>query len=231
VFVPIHWSAENSSSGRIGSLVHGTTDPISGQPDSKGTRCIIEPCAFAFDGFVLSRDAVSLSAPFWVRVRLETGWLYKVAFEAEPRPSWADWTARLFAADPTHLLQFSDPQSASYRAAYLRDGCLVGCMFIAAGAALPAWDWLATLFSQPALDDASRRALLAGRTMDGAADQGPLICACFAIGRNRIVSVVAADGCQSVEAIGAALGAGTNCGSCIPELRKIIAGNGARDAA
>jgi assimilatory nitrate reductase catalytic subunit len=51
------------------------------------------------------------------------------------------------------------------------------------------------------------------------------------VGRNQIASAVAADGCLSVEAIGAALRAGTNCGSCIPELRKIIASEGARDAA
>ena len=63
------------------------------------------------------------------------------------------------------------------------------------------------------------------------ADQGPLVCACFAVGRNRIAGAVADDGCQTVEAIGAALRAGTNCGSCIPELRKIIASETARHAA
>ncbi len=104
-------------------------------------------------------------------------------------------------------------------------------MFVAAGAPLPAWDWLASLLGQSALDDASRRALLAGRAIGGAVDQGPLICACFAVGRNQIASAVAADGCLSVEAIGAALRAGTNCGSCIPELREIIASEGARHAA
>ena len=31
--------------------------------------------------------------------------------------------------------------------------------------------------------------------------------------------------------LGAALRAGTNCGSCIPELRKIIASEATRDAA
>ena len=226
IFVPIHWSNENSSSGRVGTLVHGTTDPISGQPDSKGTRCSIEPCAFAFDGFVLSRELISLVAPFWVRIRLEAGWLYKIAFEAEPQQSWADWTARLFAVESTRLLQLSDAQNASYRAAYLRNGHLVGCMFVAAGTPLPAWDWLASLLGQSALDNASRRALLAGRAVGGSVDRGPLICACFAVGRNQVASAVAADGCLSVEAIGASLRAGTNCGSCIPELRRIIASEG-----
>lgn len=72
---------------------------------------------------------------------------------------------------------------------------------------------------------------LAGRASDGSADQGPIICACFAVGRNRIQQSIAADGCHSVEAVGAALRAGTNCGSCIPELRRVIASETARDAA
>jgi assimilatory nitrate reductase catalytic subunit len=96
---------------------------------------------------------------------------------------------------------------------------------------LPAWEWLASLLGQSALDSASRRALLAGRAIDGAVDQGPLVCACFAVGRNRIVSAISADGCLSVDAIGATLRAGTNCGSCIPELRKLIASEGARHVA
>ncbi|MBK8176773.1 MAG: molybdopterin-dependent oxidoreductase [Rhodospirillales bacterium] len=231
IFVPIHWSDENSSSGRIGAVVHGTTDPISGQPDSKATPCRIEPCEFAFSGYVLARQQISMPAPFWVQIRLGAGWLYKVAFDAEPRPSWPEWTARLFSAEPAHLLTLSDPQNASYRAAYLRNGDLIGCLFVAARAPLPAWDWLAGLLGQSALDDVSRRALLAGRTTSGAVDQGPLVCACFAVGRNQIASAVAVDGCSSVDAIGAVLRAGTNCGSCIPELRKIIASEGVCDAA
>ena len=59
----------------------------------------------------------------------------------------------------------------------------------------------------------------------------PTLQHCFAIGRNRITQAITADGCQSVEAIGAALRAGTNCGSCIPELRRIITSETARHAA
>jgi len=235
VFAPIHWSDENTSQGRIGALVHGVTDPISGQPDSKATRCSIAPAGFAFEGFVLMRQptrvAAAIPAPFWVRVRLDGGWLIKVAFDAPPEPSWAGWTAALFATEPGHLLQFSDPQAQSFRAAYLDDGQLSGCAFIAADTALPGWDWLAGLLKSERLDPASRRALLAGRAIDGAADEGPLICACFAVGRNRIAQAVTEGGCRSVEEIGATLRAGTNCGSCIPELRKIIASEATRDAA
>jgi assimilatory nitrate reductase catalytic subunit len=231
IFAPIHWSAENSSESRIGALVHGFTDPISGQPDSKATPCTIGPCAFAIEGFVLSHERLRLEAPYWVGVRLERGWLYRIAFQAEPEPSWSDWSARLLGVDPVQLLHLSDPQSTCYRAASVCDDRLVGCLFIAEHGHLPGWDWLARMLGEPVNDDAQRRGLLAGRASDGIADHGPIICACFAIGRNRIAQAVAADGCDTVDAIGAALRAGTNCGSCIPELRRIIASETARHAA
>jgi assimilatory nitrate reductase catalytic subunit len=231
VFAPIHWSAENASEGRIGALVHGQTDPISGQPDSKATPCTIAPFAYAIEGFVLSLDRLSLAAPYWVGIRLENGWLYRIAFQAAPEPSWSDWAARLFEVDPTSLLQLSDPQSACYRAALVCDDRLAGCLFVAGHGHLPGWNWLARMLGEPVTEDAERRGLLAGRASDGIADHGPIICACFAIGRNRIAQAVAADGCHSVEAIGGALRAGTNCGSCIPELRRIIASETPRHAA
>jgi assimilatory nitrate reductase catalytic subunit len=231
VFAPIHWSAENASEGRIGALVHGLTDPISGQPDSKATPCAIEPVAFATEGFVLSRDLLPLEAPYWVRIRLETGWLYRIAFQAEPEVSWGDWAAQLFAAEKARLLLLSDPQSACFRAAYLCDDRLVGCLFIAEHGQLPGWDWLARMLGQPVREDAERRSLLAGRASDGIVDHGPIICACFAIGRKRIAQAITNEGCSSVEAIGATLRAGTNCGSCVPELRRIIVSEVARNAA
>ena len=38
VFAPMHWTDQFTSSGPIDRLVHAKTDPVSGQPDLKGTR-------------------------------------------------------------------------------------------------------------------------------------------------------------------------------------------------
>lgn len=66
-------------------------------------------------------------------------------------------------------------------------------------------------------------AILAGHPGEAAPDRGAILCACFEIGVNTITRAIARDGLLSVEAIGAALGAGTNCGSCRPELRALLA--------
>jgi assimilatory nitrate reductase catalytic subunit len=66
-------------------------------------------------------------------------------------------------------------------------------------------------------------ALLAGRPGAGVADPGPTICACLNVGLNTITAAIAAQNLRSVEQIGAALQAGTSCGSCRPELAALLA--------
>jgi len=64
--------------------------------------------------------------------------------------------------------------------------------------------------------------LLSGKSVDGLASAGPIVCACFGVGRSTILAAIAA-GAGSPAEIGVQLKAGTNCGSCIPELKRLIA--------
>jgi assimilatory nitrate reductase catalytic subunit len=64
--------------------------------------------------------------------------------------------------------------------------------------------------------------LLSGKSADGVASDGPVVCACFGVGRNAICGAIA-EGSRTAAEIGAKLKAGTNCGSCIPELKRLIA--------
>ena len=49
-----------------------------------------------------------------------------------------------------------------------------------------------------------------------------MVCACFQVGREAVREAVAGGGATSVADIGRTLRAGTNCGSCLPELKRII---------
>ncbi|OYW40503.1 MAG: hypothetical protein B7Z45_04205, partial [Azorhizobium sp. 12-66-6] len=51
---------------------------------------------------------------------------------------------------------------------------------------------------------------------------GPLVCACFGVSAGAISAAIAA-GDGDAAAIGARLKAGTNCGSCLPEIAQILA--------
>jgi assimilatory nitrate reductase catalytic subunit len=69
-----------------------------------------------------------------------------------------------------------------------------------------------------------RGGILAGVQPGEAADSaaGRTICACFAVGLRTLQAAIDERRLDSVEAIGTALKAGTNCGSCIPELKQIL---------
>ena len=86
-----------------------------------------------------------------------------------------------------------------------------------------------TVFAADALNDDQRRMLLSGKSVDGLASAGPIVCACFGVGRTTILAAIAA-GTASADEIGAQLKAGTNCGSCIPELKRLITQTSAADS-
>jgi assimilatory nitrate reductase catalytic subunit len=63
---------------------------------------------------------------------------------------------------------------------------------------------------------------LAGSSGKGVKTTSKIVCSCFAVSEDSIRAAVAADGLTNIAQIGARLKAGTNCGSCIPELKKLL---------
>ncbi|WP_295883366.1 nitrate reductase [uncultured Thiohalocapsa sp.] len=224
VFVPMHWSDSLARLARADALVNPALDPMSGQPELKHTPVRVRPFRAAWYGFVLSRARVTLDEPdYCVAVRAEHHWRCEIA-GAEPVDDWAAW-ARWYLGDDGDWLDFGDATHGRYRGARLLDGRLQACLFVAPTPDLPRSGWLAGLFGQQQLDAAARISLLAGRPPRGQTDAGETVCACFNVGMNTIVDAIQSARLTSAEAIGTALQAGTNCGSCIPELNKLLAAN------
>jgi assimilatory nitrate reductase catalytic subunit len=73
--------------------------------------------------------------------------------------------------------------------------------------------------------------MLSGRSTDGLASAGPVVCACFGVGLAAIRVALQSGAATDVEGIGAALRAGTNCGSCLPEIKRIVLDAGSDQAA
>ena len=96
---------------------------------------------------------------------------------------------------------------------------LVFALYLSPEPVLVSRQWAVSLLAHPP----ERRAdALAGRPGLDRPDGGAIVCACFQVGINSIGEAIA-NGCHTVEAVGAALKAGTNCGSCRSEIRSIIA--------
>ena len=161
------------ASGRIGALVHGATDPISGQPDSKATAACIAPVRFRYRGFIVSRSLLSLDCAYWVRVPERGGWLYLVAMDGPAGAAWSEWFLGLTGTPEGDFLELSDRHSDSYRAASVHDGRLHAAIVITAGGDLPPSTWLAELLDDIAIDRDTRRALLAARMPEHASIRAP----------------------------------------------------------
>jgi assimilatory nitrate reductase catalytic subunit len=221
LFAPIHWSSETASSARVGELVTSATDPFSGQPESKATPVSVEPIAFAFRGFALTHETLAIPGEtWWARVTVANGAGLLIASNEAPS-LWRERAQTMFGAD-AELAEYYDGPRQSYRAAAFVNGRLTGAFFIGPAQAAAQWETVKSLFEAEALGDAQRRAVLSGKSTDGLPDPGPVICACFGVGLNVIRAALESGAASNAEEIGKALRAGTNCGSCLPELRRIV---------
>ena len=231
----MHWSLEYAATALIDTVVNPATDPLSGQPESKHTPVRVEPCRPAWHGFVISRHELDPEAGFGplsyrVSVRGQHCWRYELAGEAPPPEGWARavrgaFRPRTETADGARTLQwleYLDAGGGHYRAAAVAGERLQACFFLGPSTRLPSRQWLGALFDGRALSREERLRLLAGH-QDGGADAGPVVCSCFQVGLNTLVEAIGDQGLTSPEALGRALRAGTNCGSCLPELRGLIA--------
>ena len=143
---------------------------------------------------------------------------YLLASDA-PLPAWRELASDVFGC--TEFAEFTDEPLGIYRVAIFDQNRLNGCLFLGPADGEPQWDAVKKLFETDALSEAQRRAVLSGRSADALPANGPLVCACFGVGLNLIRTALD-QGASSVADIGATLRAGTNCGSCLPELKKIV---------
>jgi assimilatory nitrate reductase catalytic subunit len=219
LFAPIHWNETNASSARVGALVAPVTDPFSGQPEAKSTPASIAAHDFVFRGFVLSRKELSLPANlWWARTAVTGGYGYRFADNAD-LSRWSSWLRARTASD---IAEYCDFGGGVFRAAFFVGERVETCLFVSPAHDAGDWDVVKQLFAAETLTDDERRTLLSGRSSEGVVSAGPVVCACFGIGRSSICEVIA-DGGSTTAKIGARLKAGTNCGSCIPELKRLIA--------
>ncbi|WP_309091045.1 (2Fe-2S)-binding protein, partial [Phenylobacterium sp.] len=72
------------------------------------------------------------------------------------------------------------------------------------------------------LSPLDRAALLVGRAPGRQVESGPIVCACRGVRAARIQAAVAA-GAVSADDVASATDAGSSCGSCRPEIVRLIA--------
>ncbi len=215
LFVPMHWTSVYASSARIDALIPSHADPLSGQPESKHAVVSVEKFDTLWQGWFLLRNDWQPTTSYWIKVSLTGVTLWKLASDMP-------FTLSDFSLQGEQL-SYTDSALGIVRVASLNNDLLQSVLFVApqTDERLPSADWVASLFAQDNLTDSQRFALLLGKDSN-VADVGAMICACFQVGQKTIEAAIA-NGANTVEAVGGCCQAGTNCGSCIPEIKALLA--------
>ncbi|UYG00760.1 nitrate reductase [Halomonas sp. GD1P12] len=223
VFVPMHWSDQFTGAGRSGALLVGRTDPVSGQPETKHGAVNVVSLEPAWQATLILRDdALPEEMPwqaldYWARIPMAGC----VRFQLASTTPVHDWPAQIEAWLDTPATLFSEDAAANrFRGAGVYNGRLAWWLMVGPPRELPGTEWLSARFNDHSLTFEHRRRVLAGCD-SGAEDTGPVVCSCHQVGE-RVIKKAIRSGDDSVEALGARLACGTQCGSCLPELKSLL---------
>lgn len=141
-------------------------------------------------------------------------------------PSALDAVQRQFAIDPAALLRYDDPRAGTSRRLVVGDRRLRLAMLLGDEASE---SWLRHNYLENGTPVAAiGRMLLSPSAAAPAAgaERGRTVCACFGVGEQAIVQALrrcAGGAGARLEAVQRKLSCGTQCGSCVPELRQLAA--------
>ncbi|WP_427911650.1 molybdopterin-dependent oxidoreductase [Ramlibacter sp. MMS24-I3-19] len=251
-FMAMHWGGEvlggSSSTGHplagVNALTTSASCPVSRQPELKHAAVKVLkaelPWSLLAMAWLPDDDAPQVREqlralmplfPFATCVpfgRDRTGLLFRAAAHEVPPPQVLAHVEAALQLDGPQVLRYVDARSGQRRVARLaRVGADLHLTGILLGGDTRAEAWIRTLLQDGLPAQAYGRLLLApgAKAPVALASRGRQVCTCFDVREPAIQSVLA--GCrggddQRLAALQAELKCGTNCGSCIPELRRMV---------
>ncbi|MDO2950215.1 nitrate reductase [Aeromonas simiae] len=214
-FLPMHWSESYAVGSGVNRLLAPRVDPLSGQPAFKQEAVRVSLRPLRWQGLWLGPQAWGLPVDWWARRPLVGAvgggvcqWL----------ASWSEgddacW-ARLSAGGNWLRL----PQAKGWLAIELAQGRIASLLLVTPDPMKVRSDSLASLLGAPLQADA----LIA--TLDQAlAGASRLVCSCLRVSERQILDAIAQQGIGEVAGLQALLGCGSNCGTCLPEVARLLA--------
>jgi len=242
-FLPMHWGSRylSGSDGLgINAVTSPALDPDSRQPELKHAGVRIESAGlpwpliafgYAPDGDVLALfERVRAFAPAFPFLsctligRDPGGVMLHAAAESVPAAGWIATVDAAFGLEREPVLRYDDTRRGVSRRVRLRDGHL-DAVRLAGDVQAAAWlkDWLVS--GEPV--GALGRLLLApgAAAPNGFTPRGRIVCSCWNVAESEIADFAAGlpdDDTDGLAAAQANLKCGTQCGSCLPELKRLL---------
>ena len=220
LFIPMHWNDCFASDAVVGRVIAPHVDSVSGQPESKHVPARIVPLNPAWYGLLVSRSGVEITdaAHWWTRRQADGAVVTELAGDG----SFTTIIDQLNGQFGSQCLEMRDQARAIARLAWVQDGRLQAVLYLSPHRPDIASSWVAGLVGGDLDQPGLRQAVLAGTSPHNENAPGPIVCACFSVGLNTITQAIRTQRLVSAAQIGAALKAGTGCGSCIPELNRLL---------
>jgi assimilatory nitrate reductase catalytic subunit len=217
LFAPMHWTRQRTTCGTVNSVTAPLTDPISGQPALKGAAVDARVYDAKWFGFLACLNEPTPQTPYAAIARTGTGWQVELASKQTPM----DWEAEartLSGETNGEVAVQADLASGATRIVITQGGQITALFFASPKPVVLARSAIIQLIGTDTLPLVA----LAGRAPANLPDAGVTVCACLSVGRNTLIDAIS-NGANSVAALGIATCAGTNCGSCKPELAALLA--------
>lgn len=216
-FAPMHWTRQTARGGTVNSVIASVADPFSGQPALKRGRVSASLFKAEWYGFLACLPHPVANTAYAAMARTTTGWQVEMAGDETPE-DWVERVREITQLPHAIASVLEDARQGTIRIA-LCENDVVKAVFYASSQPV-------VLSRAAAITHVGSQtpplAALSGRMRKDQPDPGAVICACFNVGINTLQAAVK-DGARTIAALGTVTCAGTNCGSCKPELARLVA--------
>lgn len=234
-FLPMHWG-DRFLKGGVNTLTQPAFDPLSKQPELKHSGVRLEPVHLPWQLFALIEGNVqqhfetlrplceafsytSLS----IAGRERPALLIRAASAVAPDPQLLREIDRCLALNDGPVLAYDDPRRSIGKRVRIENGRITAIRL--AGETL-ARHWLQNLWLEGRADEQLRRWLLAplsappGQANASTAGSKTL-CNCMNVSQGAVCAGIGRG--LDLQGLKQELGCGTQCGSCVPEIKRLLA--------
>jgi assimilatory nitrate reductase catalytic subunit len=233
VFLPMHWGSRFMSTAGANALTIAAVDPVSFQPELKHAAVSIEKLPYTWQMVALRRHGALALMP---RVQAllarfqhaslglfgqdEPVLVLRVAGDAPVDPVLVEQLDRLLGLDDHDAtISYDDVRRSISKRILVDQGQVIGARLT--GETL-ARDWLKEMIAAGLPFEQIRLWALAPVNTPpvGGVTRGKIVCNCKNVSEQEIRAAISKG--SDLAALQAGLGCGTECGSCLPELKRMV---------
>jgi assimilatory nitrate reductase catalytic subunit len=232
-YIPMHWGDRFLRGGGVNVLTQPAYDPLSRQPELKQAAIKIEPVCLPWEMFILVEGDVQKRfnalrilcedlgyASFSLTGRERPALIIRVAHDQPRDINWLNQLDRLLGLDEETVSRYDDTATGVSKRIRIEGNKITAVRLCGE---TKARDWLRNLWQAGDIPEDQRRWLLAPLSAPPGGAAGRVekkLCNCMNVSQSQIQAGI--DSGMDLDGLKAALGCGTQCGSCLPEVRRLL---------